>query len=229
MAEKRRSSVAGTEHIRVKRTLVCHVIPFIGGTRLAKVSPADIKDLYSRLEADCAYRISRADQGPVLTSRDGDGPECRSRHCQEPLQAIHSDGQAEAISENRTLADGWLHDAIVWRETFARIPDRDMATQSIDALVLVGLLMRDTRDGCDGFQLHADYVGDQWAMIFRNIQIAGWRQYRSVNIALRDRLTILTGANGAGKTTILNLLSRDFGWQGTWAREICPIDNSATG
>ena len=33
-----------------------------------------------------------------------------------------------------------------------------------------------------------------------------------MDVAFHDTLTVLTGANGAGKTTILNLLNRHFGW-----------------
>ena len=47
---------------------------------------------------------------------------------------------------------------------------------------------------------------------FRHMTLSGWRQFGSVDIPLDKRMTILTGANGAGKTTILNLLARHFGW-----------------
>lgn len=47
---------------------------------------------------------------------------------------------------------------------------------------------------------------------FKHLQLTAWRQFGEVEIAFHDRLTILTGANGAGKTTILNLLARHFGW-----------------
>lgn len=47
---------------------------------------------------------------------------------------------------------------------------------------------------------------------FEKLKIQNWRQFRSVSIDFHDRLTILTGANGAGKTTILSILSRHFGW-----------------
>lgn len=40
----------------------------------------------------------------------------------------------------------------------------------------------------------------------------GWRQFGEVRIDLSSQITVLTGANGCGKTTILNLLSKHFGW-----------------
>jgi energy-coupling factor transporter ATP-binding protein EcfA2 len=52
-------------------------------------------------------------------------------------------------------------------------------------------------------------------MIFKNLRITNWRQFRELNLEFHDRLTVLTGANGSGKSTILNLLSRHFGWEGT--------------
>jgi hypothetical protein len=39
-----------------------------------------------------------------------------------------------------------------------------------------------------------------------------WQQFESVNLDFSNKLTILTGANGSGKTTILNLLAKHFGW-----------------
>lgn len=51
-------------------------------------------------------------------------------------------------------------------------------------------------------------------MIFDRLQLRNLRQYRDIDVQFHQRLTVLTGANGAGKTTILNLLSRHFGWQG---------------
>jgi predicted ATPase len=51
-------------------------------------------------------------------------------------------------------------------------------------------------------------------MYFKNLKInKEWQQFRSIDIDFHDKLTILTGANASGKTTILNLLARHYGWQ----------------
>ena len=47
---------------------------------------------------------------------------------------------------------------------------------------------------------------------FNAIKLAGWRQFENVELDLSKRVTIITGTNGCGKTTILTLLSRHFGW-----------------
>ena len=49
-------------------------------------------------------------------------------------------------------------------------------------------------------------------MSFQSISLESWRQFEDVDIQFHPRLTVLTGANATGKTTILNLLSRHFGW-----------------
>lgn len=48
--------------------------------------------------------------------------------------------------------------------------------------------------------------------MFKRLSIKEWRQFSDVDIAFHKHLTVLTGANGAGKTTILNLLSKSTGW-----------------
>lgn len=45
------------------------------------------------------------------------------------------------------------------------------------------------------------------------MQVVGWRQFRKVEFDFHPQLTVLTGENGTGKTTLLNLLSPHFAWQ----------------
>ena len=47
---------------------------------------------------------------------------------------------------------------------------------------------------------------------FDRLKIQGWRQFHNIDIDFTKRITVLTGENGCGKTTILNTLSQHFGW-----------------
>ncbi|RQU52427.1 AAA family ATPase [Burkholderia cenocepacia] len=51
------------------------------------------------------------------------------------------------------------------------------------------------------------------SLSFRRIEINNWRQFSSIDIEFHERLTVITGANGAGKSTILGVLAQHFGWQ----------------
>ena len=50
-------------------------------------------------------------------------------------------------------------------------------------------------------------------MDFARLTLRDWQQFAEVDITFHPRATILTGANGSGKTTILSLLARHRGWQ----------------
>jgi AAA domain, putative AbiEii toxin, Type IV TA system/AAA domain len=47
---------------------------------------------------------------------------------------------------------------------------------------------------------------------FRSLFIYGWRQFDQLAIDFHPRLTILTGANASGKSTVLSLLRGHFNW-----------------
>jgi hypothetical protein len=47
---------------------------------------------------------------------------------------------------------------------------------------------------------------------FSRIHIESWRQFADIDLDLSEQITILTGQNGTGKTTVLNVLARHFGW-----------------
>jgi predicted ATPase len=48
--------------------------------------------------------------------------------------------------------------------------------------------------------------------VFKSLTISGWRQFQNISIEFHPRLTVITGANGAGKSSLLNLLTQHFGW-----------------
>ena len=62
--------------------------------------------------------------------------------------------------------------------------------------------------------------------MFKRLNISNWRQYSDIDIVFHNHLTVLTGANGAGKTTILNLLSQNIGWE---AKFVSSYETDKTG
>lgn len=49
-------------------------------------------------------------------------------------------------------------------------------------------------------------------MKLKSISINNWNQFGELDIELHPRLTILTGANGTGKSTVIRLLGNMIGW-----------------
>jgi AAA15 family ATPase/GTPase len=47
---------------------------------------------------------------------------------------------------------------------------------------------------------------------FKKLEINEWQQFERIELEIHDRLTILTGSNGCGKTTLLSLLAKHSGW-----------------
>lgn len=47
---------------------------------------------------------------------------------------------------------------------------------------------------------------------FRQLRVADWRQFGHIDINFHPRLTILTGANASGKSTLLGILGRHLNW-----------------
>lgn len=59
--------------------------------------------------------------------------------------------------------------------------------------------------------------------MFSKIKLYRWRQFSNVDIDLDKRMTVLTGENGTGKTTILNILSKHFGWNLQLVSTLLPL------
>lgn len=47
--------------------------------------------------------------------------------------------------------------------------------------------------------------------------LTSWRQFEAVDIDLSRRLTVLTGANGSGKTTVITIIAKHFAWETRFA------------
>lgn len=47
---------------------------------------------------------------------------------------------------------------------------------------------------------------------FKKLTISNWQQFKDITIDFHEKMTVITGANGSGKTTILNILAQHFGW-----------------
>jgi recombinational DNA repair ATPase RecF len=55
-------------------------------------------------------------------------------------------------------------------------------------------------------------MSEQPNTTFSRLRVSDWRQFNDVDIEFHPRLTVLTGENASGKTTLLNVLGRHFNW-----------------
>lgn len=58
--------------------------------------------------------------------------------------------------------------------------------------------------------MHFKRPGSEYTIT--RLSVSNWRQFSDVELLIHPRLTILTGANAAGKTTLLNLFAPHFNW-----------------
>ncbi|EHK6244127.1 AAA family ATPase, partial [Salmonella enterica] len=49
-------------------------------------------------------------------------------------------------------------------------------------------------------------------MKFKRLKISDWRQFNEVSIDFHNKVTVITGSNGAGKSTVLRILAKHFSW-----------------
>ena len=52
---------------------------------------------------------------------------------------------------------------------------------------------------------------------FESMTISGWRQFSQISISFHPRLTILTGENATGKSTLLGILAQHLNWNRTYS------------
>jgi len=62
---------------------------------------------------------------------------------------------------------------------------------------------------------------------FARLHLSGWRQFHAIDIDMSAPVTVLTGSNGCGKTSILTILSQHFGWSIHFVST--PFDSRSTG
>lgn len=54
-------------------------------------------------------------------------------------------------------------------------------------------------------------------MGFESLAVQNWRQFANVEITFHNQLTVITGANATGKSTLIGILARHFNWSRSYA------------
>ncbi|XKK34130.1 ATP-binding protein [Bacillus sp. A17A.1] len=49
--------------------------------------------------------------------------------------------------------------------------------------------------------------------MIKNLTLENWNQFKDLNINFHHQVTIITGTNGSGKSTIVRLISNLLGWE----------------
>ncbi|WP_240155983.1 AAA family ATPase [Bacillus sp. Ab-1751] len=49
--------------------------------------------------------------------------------------------------------------------------------------------------------------------MIKNLTLENWNQFKNLNINFHPQVTIITGTNGSGKSTIVRLISNLLGWE----------------
>lgn len=62
---------------------------------------------------------------------------------------------------------------------------------------------------------------------FASLHLEDWRQFEVVDLQFHERLTVLTGANASGKSTLLGVLARHFNWNRSFSSAPLRVKNSA--
>ncbi|WP_185938669.1 AAA family ATPase [Enterococcus casseliflavus] len=59
--------------------------------------------------------------------------------------------------------------------------------------------------------------------MIEKINIQNWKQFKDINIDFQNQVTILTGENGTGKSSILKVLAKIIGWEFSEIRQPKPL------
>ncbi|WP_224278511.1 AAA family ATPase [Nocardioides lacusdianchii] len=111
----------------------------------------------------------------------------------ELLNLVHRpDGLSLAISEKG-------------RAELALGPDRPTLLDSQDPVVGRWLELEELKEA-----VQSRFISGENR--FTHLRLSRWRQFADLEIDFHPRLTVLTGANASGKTTLLNLLAPHFSW-----------------